>query len=615
VRIFVEQGPQGLCTAWIHRILGDREHVAVALDSADGRGLRSLTRAVAELAAAGIPVDHGRLFEHLAAATVATAEPRPAIRSLRIAAHPDPVRLPDLLSVTEPMPLAPRLPPAAAALRLPVLVASRLPAVPANGAGPGHAAVLTAAPATPFALLARTHDQFLRHHAEAHENYLRVMARAQRLLTFGPSAASVPASARVTVPVSAPAPVPVPVPTPVPAPSRTVIFDRAQLETHAAGRLSDVFGPKFRTQDGYRRRVRVPQPPMLLVDRITELDAEPGRIGTGRIRSETDVTGQSWFLDPAGRMPAGLAVEASQASMLLLSWTGADLPSRGERVFRMLSCDITYHGGLPAQGETLSYETTIDGHVEHGDTDLYFMHSDCRVDGELWLTLREVQTGFFSDEQLASGGGVLWDPAAVDAPESACAPPALVCRRRAFPPELVDAFAQGRPDECFGPEWGATRARARTARIADGRLRFLREVTEFAPDGGPWGRGYLRARTPVTPQDWFFEAHFKDDPCMPGTLMFEGCLQAMSFYLAALGHTVDADGWRFEPVAESTMSVRCRGQVTPRSREIVYELFVAEVTTDPVPTLIADALVTVDGKKVFHGKRLGLRLVPPASAV
>ena len=35
---------------------------------------------------------------------------------------------------------------------------------------------------------------------------------------------------------------------------------------------------------------------------------------------------------------------------------------------------------------------------------------------------------------------------------------------------------------------------------------------------------------------------------MPGTLMFEGCLQAMAFYLAALGFTLDRDGWRFEPV-------------------------------------------------------------------
>ena len=44
--------------------------------------------------------------------------------------------------------------------------------------------------------------------------------------------------------------------------------------------------------------------------------------------------------------------------------------------------------------------------------------------------------------------------------------------------------------------------------------------------------GYLRARTPVTPDDWYFDGHFKNDPCMPGTLMFEGCFQALSVYPA-----------------------------------------------------------------------------------
>lgn len=589
VRVFVEHGPQGLCTAWIHQILGDRAHVAVALDSADGRGLRSVTRAVTELVAAGVPVDHDRLLGCLAPAG---AEPRRAARSLSIPAHPAPVRLPDLLSVAEPMPPAPALPPVATPPRLPVAAA--------NSALPRATGLREAAPATPFGQLVSAHDEFLRNYAAAHEQYLRVMTRGQRLLTHGPSAAPVPK--------------PAPLPKPEPAPRRpAVVFDRAQLETHAAGRISDVFGPMFRPQDGYHRQTRMPQPPLLLVDRVTGLDAEPGRIGVGSIRTETDVTEQSWFLDPAGRMPAGFAVEAGQADLMLISWMGADLHNRGERVYRLLGCDITYYGSPPVPGETLTFDIAIDAHEEHGDIHLFLFHFDCWVDGELRLTVREAQAGFFSDAQLAGTGGILWNPAA-DVPQSSIALPALECRRRAFPPELVSAFAQGRLDECFGPDWRPTRSHARTPRITDGRLRFLHEVTEFAPDGGPWGRGYLRARTPVTPQDWFFEAHFKDDPCMPGMLMFEGCLQGMSFYLAALGHTLDADGWRFEPVTGTPMRMRCRGQVTPQSREIVYELFVAEITIDPVPTLVADVLITVDGKRAFHGRRVGLRLVPPAAA-
>jgi 3-hydroxymyristoyl/3-hydroxydecanoyl-(acyl carrier protein) dehydratase len=50
--------------------------------------------------------------------------------------------------------------------------------------------------------------------------------------------------------------------------------------------------------------------------------------------------------------------------------------------------------------------------------------------------------------------------------------------------------------------------------------------------------------------------------------------------------------------------------VSPASRDIVYEVFVKELTADPFPTLYADVLGTVDGVKAFHAHRAGLRLVP-----
>jgi acyl transferase domain-containing protein len=57
VRVFVEHGPRGLCSGWIRRILGDREHVAVSLDAAGRDGVRQLANAAAGLIAAGVAVD------------------------------------------------------------------------------------------------------------------------------------------------------------------------------------------------------------------------------------------------------------------------------------------------------------------------------------------------------------------------------------------------------------------------------------------------------------------------------------------------------------------------------------------------------------------------------
>ncbi|HQV20776.1 MAG TPA: hypothetical protein PLC22_20975, partial [Gordonia sp. (in: high G+C Gram-positive bacteria)] len=56
VRVFVEHGPRGILTAAIPKILGDRPHVAVALDAQERRGLRALAETVSKLWVHGVPV-------------------------------------------------------------------------------------------------------------------------------------------------------------------------------------------------------------------------------------------------------------------------------------------------------------------------------------------------------------------------------------------------------------------------------------------------------------------------------------------------------------------------------------------------------------------------------
>jgi 3-oxoacyl-(acyl-carrier-protein) synthase/3-hydroxymyristoyl/3-hydroxydecanoyl-(acyl carrier protein) dehydratase len=387
-------------------------------------------------------------------------------------------------------------------------------------------------------------------------------------------------------------------------------FTREQLEVLATGKVSEVFGPLFEQQDGYRRQVRLPAPPLLLVDRITGIDAEPGTAGRGTIWTETEVDARAWYLHH-GVMPAGLMIEAGQADLTLISWMGADFCNRGERVYRLLGCDLCYHGGLAGPGETLRYDIHIDGHARQGDVRLFFFHYDCRVGDQLRMTVRNGQAGFFTDDELTESGGVLWSPESGEHSRPArLDAPALPCRRARFGPQQLDAYYQGRVADCFGVDYELLRTHTRTPVAGKPSLQLLDEVTDCDARGGPWGRGYLRARTAIGPSDWYFDGHFKDDPCMPGTLMFEGMLQAMAFYLTWLGYSLDKDGWRFEPVPEQSYRLRCRGQVTPASREMVCELFIEEVHGGAEPVLYADLLVTVDGLKAFHCRRMGLRLVP-----
>ncbi|MFH9821317.1 beta-ketoacyl synthase N-terminal-like domain-containing protein [Streptomyces sp. NPDC017230] len=621
VRIFVEQGPGGLCTGWIKRVLGTREHVAVALDAPPGRGLRQLYLAVAELVAAGVPVRADALSDALRSTPEADARTGPTLE-VRVPREP---RLPSSIGLAvQTLPVAPRLAPvpvpdpgqyvpaavpaAPAAPAVPAApTAPTAPAVPGVTGGPGAVPVDRRALAARHALRATAvHRDVMAGQTRLHTQFLRITEQTVAALGHAPPVAAAP--------LPSPPPPPPPPAAPRPGPS----FDRAQLEQLASGRISALFGPEFAAQDAYAVQTRMPEPPMLLTDRVTGLDAELGALlapgpanHKGTIWTETDVRLDSWYLDPTGRMPCGLMIEGGQADLLLISWLGIDLLTRGERAYRLLGCELTYHGSPPRAGETLSYEIHIDGHAEHDGVRLFFFHYDCHVDGRLRLSVRKGQAGFFTQEELRRGTGVQRDPAESppgdDLPTD---PPAVRCEYGAFTADQVRAFSQGRPADCFGPGWERAAAHVRSPRTDGGRLRLLHEVTAFDPTGGPWGRGYLRAETPVARDDWFFDGHFKNDPCMPGTLMLQGCVQAMAFYLAAMGFTLDRDGWRFEPVDGVPGTAECRGQVTPNSRRIVYEVFVRGVSAGPVPTLYADVLGTVDGCRAFRGRQVGLRLVP-----
>ncbi len=97
---------------------------------------------------------------------------------------------------------------------------------------------------------------------------------------------------------------------------------------------------------------------------------------------------------------------------------------------------------------------------------------------------------------------------------------------------------------------------------------------------------------------------------MPGNFMVEACIEALSFYLAALGHTTRRDGWRFQPLPELPIELKCRGEINPRTQRVAYELHVEEVWDGPHPTVIADVIGFVDGRAAFHAHRIGVELVP-----
>ncbi len=390
------------------------------------------------------------------------------------------------------------------------------------------------------------------------------------------------------------------------------LFSREDLEELASGKISSVFGPLFAAVDRDAHPPRfLPMPPLLLIDRIIKLEGEPLSMSTGTIWSETDISADSWYLHQ-GHMPVSMMVEAGQADLVLVSWVGIDFNNKDQRVYRLLGADVTFHGGLPKPGETLVYEIQLERFTKLGDFRLASFHFKGYINGELRINMKNGQAGFISPLELADSTGVVWEPTAIKFKKNAqLDPPKVLCTQRHFTVEQVNAFSEGDTFACFGAGFELAKTHQQNPRIPNGKMRFIHEVTDFDPQGGPVGRGYMRAIQNVSPDDWFFKYHFKDDPCMPGSLMSEGGVQMAYFYLAALGYTLDKEGWRLEPVPEVEMQLRCRGQCTPKTKQIVYEIFIEEIIAEPYPTIIAHLLVSIDGLKALYIQHASSRLVPP----
>ncbi|MCZ6502148.1 MAG: beta-ketoacyl synthase N-terminal-like domain-containing protein, partial [Gammaproteobacteria bacterium] len=664
VRIFVEHGPRNSLTSAIGEILGDRPHLAVSLDHSGVPSMTQLYRAVAALWCAGVAVDLSNIDltgaepEESSGPSIQFNLRLPAIKVQAVMqseqATGDAATQAYFPPVCAAGPAEGRLLPAAPALAhtistAPVGVAQFLEDEPQRPAPlslvekPANSAGVASAPSsvTGHQLLIDAHHQMLQVHEAflaaqltGQRAYEETMARMQAVFL---GAAPVPNLSELAPPESPPESILSADVKSVATPSAQVIagdnvatpvalvefpkkgtdvqkpavrpgpsFSRQEVEVLAGGKISSVFGPLFEKQDQFAVQVRMPEPPLLLCDRVLGIEGEPGSMGTGTVWTETDVHHDSWYLHQS-RMPPGIFIESGQADLLLISWLGIDFHNQGERAYRLLGCELVFHGELPQPGETLEYEIKVDGHAQQGDVRLFFFHYDCHINGEKRISVRNGQAGFFSKEELADSAGVIWDAESADYTAEAKAGEAVAnCHKQSFSRADVAAYLQGDLQQCFGDEFARAHTHTRTPGSPTGQGNFLGEVTHYDPTGGPAGRGYLRIIEDIHADDWFFDGHFKNDPCMPGTLMADACLQAMAFYMSARGHSLYRDGWRFQPVRGISYKFVCRGQATPGSKQLVYEIFIDEEIFDDQPKLFAHVMCSVDGRKAFLCERLGL---------
>lgn len=386
------------------------------------------------------------------------------------------------------------------------------------------------------------------------------------------------------------------------------LFDREACLEFARGKVGPVLGELHAPADQFPTRVRLPDEPLMLVDRILELEGDPLSLGKGRIVTAHDVKPDAWYLD-AGRIPTAIAVESGQADLFLSGFLGADLHTRGEAVYRLLDAQVIFHDDLPAAGKTIIYDIHIDEFFRQDRTLLFRFHFEGSIDGKPLLSMRDGCAGFFTQQELASGRGIVTPknrPRADAVSPRDWVPPAGTLNRT-LNRQQVDALRQGDLVGAFGSPFDNLPLTA-PLRLPGERLRLVDRVTTLEPTGGEWGLGKVIADLDIHPDDWFLTCHFSDDPVMPGTLMYECCLHTLRTLLSAWGWIGEQDQVIPMPVPEIPGRLRCRGQVLPETRKVTYQVQVKEIGFRPEPYVITDALMLADGRPIVEMEGMSLRL-------
>ncbi len=380
---------------------------------------------------------------------------------------------------------------------------------------------------------------------------------------------------------------------------QNVPFNHDKILALSVGKPSDAFGETFRAFDEDRFLARLPGPPYLFIDRIVKTEPpafvlKPG----GWIEAEYTVSPSDWYFaaDRSGIMPYAVLLEiALQPCGWLAAYAGSALSSPKDLRFRNLGGTGRIHKDVFPETGTLTMKCRMT--QVSAASDMIIESFDFRVaSADEMIYEGETTFGFFTGSTLAQQKGLAnaddrrYRPEANET--SACRQYPLADVPPYFPEHRLES-GDALPRQLTLP------ARA---------IRMMDVIERYDPAGGPAGLGYIQGSKKVDPEEWFFKAHFYQDPVWPGSLGIEAFMQLLKF--------IALDKWpdltsecRFSLVTGTGHAWTYRGQVVPANRKVIVEAVVTRIDETPYPLIVADGFLSVDGLTIYEMKDFGIRLM------
>jgi PfaB family protein len=597
VRIFLEIGPYSSCTRMVDSILQDKPHLALSACNKGEDDYTTIVKVLAALIAERVPVDLDKLYG-------SNAYPPAMIEPVEIISQ-DPIKV-----IVGGKALSPALPYREDRRQRTEDRGQRREAFEGERRNSEVGRKKTDEIGSRFSDLIETTENIAKTTTEAHEEFLdfsneltrgysKTFALQTRLLEQAISRSEGSLShSELRIQNS----------TFFTPPSKPVFSRRDCLE-FATGSVAKVLGPEFVEVDAYPARVRLPDEPLMLVDRILSIEGQKGSLGPGRIVTEHDVLPGAWYLD-GEHAPVCISVEAGQADLFLSAYLGIDLAVKGKRTYRLLDAAVVFHRELPQPGETIRYEIEISKFIRQGDTYLFLFSFKGYIGDTALITMTDGCAGFFTAQEVKNSGGIILtgdETAALVGEKPADWEPLVTMNKERYEDAALEALRRGNVADCFGNDFAAVTLPA-SLRLPGGRMKLIDRVINLDPVGGRYGLGLIQAEADIHADDWFLTCHFVDDMVMPGTLMYECCAHTLRIFMQRMGWITDKADVFYAPVIGVQSILKCRGPVTPATRHVIYEVELKEFGYGPQPYVVADAYMYADDDRIVQFKNMSLQM-------
>ncbi len=369
------------------------------------------------------------------------------------------------------------------------------------------------------------------------------------------------------------------------------LFSRDRILAFAEGNPSEAFGEKYRIFDQKLEIARLPRPPYFFMDRVLTADHPQWKMQPGGwIETEYDIPEEAWYFkaNRTDTLPFCILLEiALQPCGWLAAYAGSALESNDRLHFRNLGGKAILLKSLSKNSGTITIRTRLTDVSKAGgmiiqDFDFELLNNnDMAYKGT-------TNFGFFTKKALSNQIGIRSSQFnTMDFQKKEIQPTYYKFQNDAplTPDDLNICKNSGMPSTA---------------------LRMIDEIEILDVNAGLYEKGYIRATKMVNPNEWFFHAHFFQDPVCPGSLGIESFLQMIRFFLLKK-FSINPDHYEAGMLKGNSHEWIYRGQIIPGNKKIQIHAHIKETScADENYIVIADGALGVNGICIYEMKNFGI---------